>query len=183
MSVRILRGKEVPLPPIESEDGLTAKAIMDKIRSFYRRFERVDSSQEEWIESYFLDLLYNYPQSMCNRHMTPELKQVMNLLYFESKPEPEKDEHGNIKKVKDVDMGLSFDDLAMMFDVSKATVHEVIRQGKKEAKELLEIPKLKMEAKRKMRHAIVEEEMRKFYKKQQEERRKPTKQTNEPVSE
>ena len=160
MNLSLLRNKGVQLPEIETEDGLTAKQIMDKIRSFYRRYEK---RTDEWSEAEFLELMCNYPQSMCARAMTDTLKQVITLVYLDSKPtkqkkkdqlrlksleiklqkdlpfDIERDTKAEIEylKNKTYDPGSSYEDLAVIFDLSKATIHEAIRQKKAQVKQLL----------------------------------------------
>ncbi|MCD6240405.1 hypothetical protein J7K27_02625 [Candidatus Bathyarchaeota archaeon] len=126
-----LRKRGVRLPPMETEDGLTARDIMDKIRSFYVRFERSRNKEiSEFAESYFLELLHEYPKSMCSRHLTESMQLLIALYYFDSKPSPEeKDPLWN---------GFSYEDLSIIFDRSKATIHEAIIRKEAEAKQLLE---------------------------------------------
>jgi len=170
MNLSLLRSKGIELPEIEMEDGLTAKDIMDKIRSFYHRFEK---KSDEWSEAEFLELMCNYPKSMCNRHMTETIKQVIALVYLDSKPTQEKikdqkeierlekqlEKHdltfeverqskemlANLKN-RNYDPGYSYEDLALIFDLSKATIHEAVRQKKREATQLLGQPNLRAEA-------------------------------------
>lgn len=159
-----LKNKGVALPHMEKEGDLTAKEIMDKIRNFYVKLEKCNSETRDFAEGYFLELLYYYPQSMCSRHMTENQKLVMALIYFESKPRPnEEDPLWN---------GFSYEDLALIFDVSKATVHEAIKQKEAEAKILLVDVKLREEAKEIALEQLVEEEKQKLKKKQ------PKKQAN-----
>ena len=159
MSIRVLKNRGIPLPPVETEDGLTAKDIMDKIRSFYRRFEKPIGSADtkEYAEGYFLELLYYYPKSMCSRQMTDTLKLLMALIYFESKPET--------KEEKLLWKGFSYEDLSLIFDCSKATVHEAIRQKEAEAKRLLEKVRLRAKAKEIALERLVEEEKLKLMQK------------------
>lgn len=155
MSLTPLKSKSIPLPPVETEDGLSAKEIMDKIRSFYFRFEKASNSDmQDFGESYFLGLLRDYPQSMCNRNMTESLKQLIALIYFESKPEPE--------EKKPIWNGFSYEDLSIMFDLSKATIHEAIRQKEAEIKQLLEEAKLRKKAKEIALEELVREEKEKL---------------------
>ena len=160
MNLELLRTKGVELPPLETEDGLTAKDIMDKIRSFYERFNK---KRDEWSEAEFLELLLNYPQSMCARAMTDTIKQVITLVYLESKPTQEKNkdqlrlkileaklqehlpfdiqrdtkEEVEYPKTKEYWSGISYEDLAVIFDLSKASVHAAIGQKKIEATRIL----------------------------------------------
>jgi len=176
MNLSILRNKGIQLPEIETEDGLTAKDLMDKIRSFYDRWEK---HSDDFAEAEFLELLYNYPKSMCDRHMTETIKQLVTLIYLDSKPTQKKIEdqkeikrlekqlenrdrdfddfnystvhniENKIASLKNSDYwpGYSYDQLAIIFDLSKATIHDAIKQKKREAMELLGKPNLRAEAK------------------------------------
>ena len=170
-SLELMKVKGIPLPPIETEDGLTAQDIMNKIRGFYRKFEQnhdpIDMGETE---AEFLGLLYHYPKSMCSRHMTESLKQLIALFYFESKPNPEEE--------KPIWNGYSYEDLAMLFDLSKATIYEAIRQKEEEVKKMLEGIKLRGDAKAIALAELVEEEKAKILLKNTEENKK-TDQTTE----
>ena len=164
-----LKKMGVKLPPLETEDGLTAKDIMDKVRSFYMRLEKSHGEICDYAEAYFLDLLYHYPKSLCSRNMTETLKLVMALIYFQSKPEPE-----DPKPLWD---GFSYEELSVIFDCSKATVHEAIRQKEAEAKAMLEEAKLRVKAKEIALEKLVEEEKKKLITKNLKETEKTSEQT------
>jgi predicted DNA-binding protein YlxM (UPF0122 family) len=155
MSLNNLRTEGIALPPIETEEGLTAKDIMDKIRSFYIRFEKYSGESADFMEGYFLELLRDYPKSLCSRNMTESEKQLITMIYVESKPNPESED-------KDPWPGYSYEDLAVMFDISKATVHQAIRQKETEAKRLLEEARLKQTAKKIALAELVAEEKEKL---------------------
>ena len=162
--IGVLKNKGVALPPMEKEGDLTAKDIMDKIRNFYNKLEKCNSETRDFAEGYFLELLYHYPKSMCSRHMTETQKLLMALIYLESKPGPEEEDP--------LWNGFSYEDLSLMFDVSKATVHQAIRQKEEEAKKLLVDVQLREKAKEIALEQLIEEEKRKLKKKQ------PKKQAN-----
>lgn len=159
----------VDLPPPESEEGLTARDIMNKARSFYARLEECDSEISEYAESYFLNLLCEYPKSLCSRNLTENFKLLIALIYLESKPNPE-----DTKPYWD---GFSYEDLSVIFDISKATVHEAIHQKEAEAKQLLEEAKLRTKAKEIALKQLVEEEK---FKLKQNFQKETEKQVNEP---
>lgn len=151
--IGVLKNKGVALPPMEKEDDLTAKDIMDKIRNFYNKLEKCTSVTRDFAEGYFLELLYCYPQSMCSRHMTENQKLLMALIYFESKPRQEEE--------NPIWNGFSYEDLSLIFDVSKATVHEAIKQREEEAKKLLVDVQLREKAKEiALKELIVEEKQK-----------------------
>lgn len=62
--------------------------------------------------------------------------------------------------------GFSYEDLSLMFDVSKATVHEAIKQKEAEAKGLLVDVQLREKAKEIALEQLIEEEKQKLKKKQ-----------------
>jgi len=157
-----MRNKGITLPPLETEDGITAKEIMDKIRSFYIKFEKCNSLMSDHAEGYFLELLYHYPKSMCSRNMTETQKLLMALIYFESKPRPEEEDP--------IWNGFSYEDLSLIFDVSKATVHEAIKQREEEAKKLLVDVQLRERAKEIALEQLIVEEKQKLL--EREENRK-----------
>ena len=200
----MLRKKNIPLPETEQEDGLTAKDIMNKIRSFYRKFE---SKNVEFVDSDFLELLLNYPNSMCSRNMTETTKMLVTLIYFESKPTEKKKKHrieikklqkqlesnqlgsfgrtqieAEIKAIKSYDYwpGFSYEHLAIMFDRSKATIHDAIRQKESQVKQLLRDSNLRGKARSIALEEMIKEEKLKLLEQKQLKNR-PNKQTNAPT--
>ena len=129
--LELMKVRGIPMPPIETEDGLTAKDLMDKIRGFYMKLSKLSSESQEFMEGYHLELLHSYPKSMCTRHLTETMKQLIAIIYFDSKPEYQP------YKLNDPWSGYSYEDLALMFVLSKATIHEAIRQKEAETKKLL----------------------------------------------
>jgi len=131
--IKILRKKGISLPSIEKEDDLTAKEIMDKIRSFYIKFEKYNSLISDYAEGYFLELLYHYPKSMCSRNMSETQKLLMALIYFESKPVPEEEDP--------IWNGFSYEDLSLIFDVQlrekakEIALEQLIKEEKQKLKE------------------------------------------------
>ncbi len=160
MSLWILKKKGVILPSTETEEGLSAKDFMDKMRNFYAKLAKAHGDITDGAEIYFLELLFNYPKSMVNRHMTETLKLLVALMYFESKPEPED---------KDAWQGFSYEELGLLFDRSKATIHEVIKQKETEAKQLLADVQLREQAKEIALKQMVEEEKQKLKKRNKSE--------------
>jgi len=133
LSLYPLKREGVKLPPKETEENLTGKEIVDKIRSFYRRLEKSHREQVvDFAEAEFLELLCDYPHSMCKRDMSDTLKLLIALVYFGSKPEYRED------MSEDPWQGYTYDDLSLMFDRSKASIHQAIREKEVEAKHLLE---------------------------------------------
>jgi predicted DNA-binding protein YlxM (UPF0122 family) len=164
MSLKFMRDKGIRLPPTETDySSITAQQIMDKIKAFYDRFEKESLEISDFGEGYFLEFMANYPVSMCSSHMTEALKLVVAIVYFDSKPseeakkcEMERSEALGIKS--DVWDGYSFDELALVFDRSKATIHECIRQKGAEAKAILSEITLRQEAKNIALEELIKEE-------------------------
>jgi len=152
MLLSLLKKKGVSLPKVETINGLSAKDIMDKIRSFYFRLEQSHSQTIEEAPDYFLELLYHYPKSVCSRKLSDTLKLLIALYYLESKPEYQE------YKSNDPWPGYSYEDLALIFDRSKATIHGAIKQKETEAKRLLEEAKLRAKAKQIALEQLVREE-------------------------
>lgn len=164
-----LRG--VKLPDRETCLGeLTAQQIVEKINAFHERLKkesRLDVAQ--FAESYFLNLIALYPVSMCSRSLSEELKLVVSLFYFGSKPVKEeksktKADAGECKELfpnithSHVHDGYSYDDLALIFDRSKSVICEAIKQKQEVAKIMLEEAMLRCESKKIALERLAEEQ-------------------------
>ena len=168
MSLWLLRKKGIQLPPIETDySNITVEQLIKKIREFYRRKDK--TNEEEMNECFFLELLRDYPVSMCNRHMSEEQKVLIALVYFESKSyvDPEDKDAGW--------KGFSYDQLSIVFCRSKASIHEAIRQREPKAKKLLADVELRKKAKELALEQLIEEEKQKLRQKNQ---KKTSKQPN-----
>jgi hypothetical protein len=130
MSLDLLKRKKVALPPIEIEDGIEGKQIMQKIKGFYYRLEKSRGDIQEFAESEFLQLLRDYPKSMLAYHMSDTLKLLISLFYYAWRTPEE-----NPSKESS---GLTMDDLSVVFDLSMASVQEAVKERGNEAKRLLE---------------------------------------------
>ena len=165
MSLWLLRKKGIQLPPIETDySNITVEQLIKKIREFYRRKDK--TNEEEMNECFFLELLRDYPVSICNRHMSEEQKVLIALVYFESKSyvDPEDKDAGW--------KGFSYDQLNTVFCRSKATIHEAIRQKEAEAKKLLADVQLREKAKEIALEQLIKEEKQKLEGKSQKEKAK-----------
>lgn len=155
MSLNMLRSKGIPLPPIETAEGLTAKEILDKIWSFYAKLENSHSEIDDFAEGYFLQLLKDYPKSMCAQHMTDSLIQLIATLYFE-------DRIGEKPREKWEWEGYSYEHLALMFVRSKATIHEAVHRKETEVKQLLEEASQRQKARSIALEELIKEEKEKL---------------------
>lgn len=160
--IEYLKRQNIPLPPKENRDSLTAKDIMRKIDGFYERFSVDDGGEDgDFAEGYFLRLLAEYPVSMCSRDMSDALKLIAALAFFESKPKPdEKDPSWN---------GYTYEYLGLVFDRSKSTIHAAINQKEAEAKRILADSVLRKEAKDIALQQLVEEEKAKLKEKSEKD--------------
>jgi hypothetical protein len=149
--------KKVNLPQKETNlEGLTAQQLIDKINAFYQRFDRLSNLGDD-AEGYFLQLLASYPVSMCSYGMTEQLKLIIALIYLDSKPT-----ESELTKENDPWEGYSYEDLSLVFDRSKASIHEAIKQKETEAKEILLNAKLKSVVRAAALKELIEEEKQKI---------------------
>lgn len=171
MSLCELELRGVKLPDRETSLGdLTAQQIVEKIYAFHERLKKESHLDvAPFAESYFLNLIALYPVGMCSRNMTENLKLVAALFYFGSKPTEE-----DKKKVTEEDLklkelfpniapspvhaGYSYDDLALIFDKSKSSIIEAIKQKQEIAKIILEEAELRCESKITASERLAEEE-------------------------
>ena len=142
------------LPRETDLKSLSAKDIIGKIDSFYEKLSKCHGDIGDEAEGYFLKLLREYPVSMCAYNMTEELKLVIALVYFSSKPKDQKPTY------PDPWPGYSYEDLAVCFDRSKATIHEAIIQKEAEARALLASMQPRQEAKERQPQQLIEEDKR-----------------------
>ncbi|MEM3629384.1 MAG: hypothetical protein QXZ02_05265 [Candidatus Bathyarchaeia archaeon] len=153
----LLKKIGVKLPPREDIDGLTAEQLIIKIRDFYARFEKFENADNELLPLDFFELLSEYPVSMCAYNMNDTVKLLIALYYFYDKME----------NPKENDFALSYEDLTIIFDRSKSSIHDAIKQKQPEAKRLLEEAKLRSKAKEIALEELVKEEKEKLKQKQQ----------------
>jgi|YelNatPaOPRAMG01_1025707.scaffolds.fasta_scaffold242356_1 hypothetical protein len=150
MSLDVFERRGIKLPPREVDvSGLTTQQIIDKIRSFWERCKKDNSQDSDVAPIDFLELLEAYPVSMCSYHMTDSLKLLVALMYFDSKPENPKE--GDWE-------GLTMDYLALIFDRSKKTIHDCIKEKEAEAKKILEEAKLRKKAREIALRELIKEE-------------------------
>jgi len=168
MSLDLMEKRGIKLPPREIDvSGLTAQQIIEKIRSFWERCKKDGGQDSDVAPIDFLELLEAYPASMCSYHMTESLKLLVALMYFDSKPSEEE-----VQKQREgkgpIWEGLSMDYLALIFDRSKKTIHDAIKEKEQEAKKILEEAKLRKEAREIALKELVEEEKEKLKQKEME---------------
>jgi len=154
--IRLLKNLGVKLPNFENEfSNVKVEDLINKMRSFYERFEKVQSADNEFAPMDFLELLTYYPVSMCSFHQTETLKSLIALFYYWHK-EKESEEKENDYE------GYSMDYLALIFNKSKSSIFEAVRQKGEEAKQLIEEAKLRTKAREIAFREIVEQEKEKL---------------------
>ena len=148
------RGIKLPLRETDVS-GLTSQQIIEKIRSFWERCKKETSQDVDVAPIDFLELLEAYPVSMCSFHMTDSLKLLVALMYFESR-------HKEENPIPSDWEGYSMDYLALIFDRSKKTIHDAIKEKEQEAKAILEEAKLRKKAREIALKELIEEEKQKI---------------------
>jgi len=164
-----LRG--VKLPEKEAYLGdLTAHQIVEKISQFHERLKHESHLQvAPFAESYFLNLIALYPVSMCSKTMSDPLKLVAALFYVGSQPPNEEsagaaEDDQRLKeffprnKPSSIHRGYAFEDLALIFDRSKAAIAEAVKQKREEAQVMLEEAALRCRKEQNALETLTEEE-------------------------
>jgi len=131
--------------PFVEEDlsSLTVQEILDKIKDFLK----CDPIDEHHI--IFLHYLVNYPVSMCKRSVSQTLKFLIGFHYRlgeEFKKEP-------FKEAKTVSM----EELAEIFERSKATIHECVSETETSWKEFLTLREKQKDIEAKAERELIEE--------------------------
>lgn len=120
---------KVPLPQFEQVDGIDAAQIHAKVTEFLQRLPTCSSDYADFMQGYFLELLRYYPKSLCSREMTDALKLLISIWYQHSKLTTEdynKENGGHFHAI-------SYEDLAILFVRSKASIHIAIEAKGNEA--------------------------------------------------
>lgn len=200
--LELLKLSNIELPPEEIDASvLYGVEIHNKIKDWHKRYERHASEMADLdIPSDFMELIARYPVSMCRKEMNNTIKLLIALFYFyhpiDIEPFKLKDMDGdgsapfNIKETirKANEFFLkhyleaaqpSYEHLTLIFDKSKATVFEAIKDRGEEAKQLIEEGQLKRTIKRMARDQLIQEEKNRIKTEEQNEREN-AKQPNEP---
>ena len=164
-----LRG--VKLPEKEAYLGdLTAHQIVEKINQFHERLKHECNLQvAPFAESYFLNLIALYPVSMCGKTMSDPLKLVVALFYVGSQPTRKQsavasEDDQRLKeffprnKPSPVHRGYTFEDLALIFDRTKAAIVEAVKQKQEEAQVMIEEASLRCQKEQNVMETLTEEE-------------------------
>ena len=175
MSLCELELRGVKIPEKETYLGdLTANQIVEKINGFHERLRKESHLQvAPFAEAYFLNLIALYPISMCSKNMTDTLKIVAALFYFGSKPAKEQNGKTSEEDLKAKELfprnkpspvysGYSFEDLALIFDRTRAMIAEAVKQKREEAETMLEEATLRCASGKASLEELTEEEKRVF---------------------
>ena len=154
--IRLLKNLGVKLPQTENEfSNVKVEDLIAKMRSFYERFEKVQSADNEFAPMDFCELIAYYPASMCSFHQTETLKLLIALFYYWDKQKESEEKENDYE-------GYSMDYLSLIFDKSKSSIFEAVRQKGEEAKQLIEEAKLRTKAKQIAFQQLVEQEKEKL---------------------
>ena len=161
----------VKIPEKETCLGdLTAQQIVEKINSFHNRLSRESHlGVAPFAESYFLNLMGLYPVSMCSCVMSEKLKLVVALFYFGSQSVVFKKRKHGASECKDLfpivsdkgSIGYTYEDLALIFDRSRAAILAAVKQKRRIAKVVLEEAAIRYRTRETVLDRIVEENERK----------------------
>jgi hypothetical protein len=154
--IRLLTYWGVKLPQTENDfSNVKAEDLIGKMRSFYERFEKVENADNEFAPMDFLELLTYYPISMCSFHQTETLKLLIALFYYWDKQKESEEKENDYE-------GYSMDYLSLIFDRSKSSIHQAIKDKEAEAKAIIEESKLRNKAKEIALEQLIEEEKQKL---------------------
>jgi hypothetical protein len=154
--IRVFQNLGVKLPNFENEfSNVKVEDLIGKMRSFYERFEKVANADNEFAPMDFLELIAYYPASMCSFHQTETLKLLIALFYYWDKQKESEEEENDYE-------GYSMDYLSLIFDRSKSSIHQAIKDKEEEAKAIIEESKLRNKAKKIALEQLVQEEKEKL---------------------
>lgn len=130
--------------PVSKEDlsTLTSQEIISKINGF------LNSNPKDEHYIVFLRYLAKYPVSICKRKVSPTLRFLIGLHYRLG--QMFKKDYGNVSPV-------SMEELAEIFNRSKATVHDCIRDTESLWKKYLEEMKKQEEIEARAERELIEE--------------------------
>ena len=173
----IIKNSGYMLPPQESPEDLTVTDIIDRIKLFMSRCSKNKTYAELDLAKEFLELLTTYPVSMCRRQSTPTIRRVMAMFYFYRIPLLKSDDDKEtelFRMMHEKDHAFfSYDDLAIIFLCSKATVHTIIMAEQAEVKQLMAEDNRRAEAREIARLELIQEEKMKLLQEKHKETSEP----------
>lgn len=138
--IDLLKATGYELPPQETDfSNLTTKEIMDKIKEF---MFNANPKYEHLIVD-FWQLIADYPVSMCERKMSDTLKFLITLFYNykipHSKQKDKKHQElwDKVREKFNKEGFFSYEELAIMFMRSKASIHDAIKDKEAEVQQLM----------------------------------------------
>jgi hypothetical protein len=177
MSISQFKKWGYELPEKDSGEGLTAFDILRCLDDYLTACDKAqgESNMDGMFDGYFIELLTNYPNSMCKRQLGEKLQYLIALFYAEGTPSQEEIATYEMEKSKHdkepwqypltllaPEQVWTYDNLALIFNVSKASIFAAIHKYQDEAakavddirlhttakdlalKELVELEKLKL---------------------------------------
>ena len=121
-----MRGDEKPL---EDFKDVSKDELVRKLKGFNSR--RGDA-KDEWTEIEFLDFLMKIPVSICRNEMTETLKREIAEKYLYGVEQPLTDKrhatHRYEGDEKYFEPFYTFDDLSILFDRSKASISQAVKE-------------------------------------------------------
>ncbi len=176
--------EKIKLPAYETCDGLNSEDLIKEVRSFYLRLDKSHGLVCEFAEGFHLDLLARYPVSMCRRDISDTLAYVMALIYYTNIPsdidmqeyrieyakwERQEKWERSLRPPDEPVQQFSMEDLAVIFNRSRATVFQALKRKENEVHDLVQNTKLREEAREEARKLLIEEEKAKLKEKKNEE--------------
>ena len=113
---------------IEDFSRVTKDELVRKLKGFMDRLKDHHGEFTDLMPIEFLEKLMEYPFSMCRDDMTLTLKELIADTYFEGIEKPLADAKYSKYSDPNIKPYYSFDDLAVLFDRSKASIHEAIKE-------------------------------------------------------
>jgi len=109
----------------ESIENVSKEEFWSKIKGFMDRWEK--NPTDDAID--FLQYLVEYPESMCKSDMSPTLKREIAKKYFWG-IEKVLCDHRGVKNPSKLDLKpyYDFEDISVMFDRSKSSIHEATKE-------------------------------------------------------
>ena len=173
MSIRDFRKKGYELPEKDIGEGLTAQDILAQLESYSEACENApgEGNMDGIFDGYFIELLANYPNSMCRHQIGDKLQYLIALFYSEGTPSPQELAAYDMEKAQHdkepwkypitifkPEQLWSYDNLALIFNCSKASVYAAIHKHKDEAEKAVEDVRLHTTAKDLALRELVEKE-------------------------
>jgi len=157
----LLKSSGYELPPRETDySGLTTKEVFDKIKEF---MDNANPKYEDLVFD-FWQLIAEYPVSMCERKMSQTLKFLITLFYHYKVPNSRQKDKlhqelwDSVREKLNKEGLFSYEELAILFMRSKASIHDAIKAREGEIMQLVEEVNMRRHARSVAFHELVAEE-------------------------